>query len=269
MGDEETAGDESEEDSDLDMGSVSNSEKEANGCLRARPLSVEKDHSSIVFRTKGQKKTKADSQKLIDEFRDKHTQEMSKGNRRRHYVRALMACQVNEKATVWQNHFTPFLFVCSTMDLSIFDFMSTSTGIPQRLTPVGVLEKNGWNTPRVPFLASHLKSLLDEAHKTMVKDWMEEKNNMEEQNRVDAIEKDIVEPELFGEDHGKDQDDVSNVQGDEGRKVDDPIGCGWNIRLAVLPSPPTQTQLLLIVHFVRRALHVLHYSWPDSERKDV
>ena len=102
VGDEETAGDESEEDSDLDIGSVSNSEKEANRCLRARPLSVEKDHSSMVFRTKGQKKTKADSQKLTDEFRDKHTQEMSKGNRRRHYVRALMACQVNEKATVWQ-----------------------------------------------------------------------------------------------------------------------------------------------------------------------
>ena len=96
-----------------------------------------------------------------------------------------MACQVNEKATVWQNYFTPFLFVCSTMDLSIFDFMSTSMGIPQRLTPVGVLEKNSWNTPRVPFLASHSKSLLDKAHKTMVKDWMEEKNNMEEQNRVD------------------------------------------------------------------------------------
>ena len=71
VGDEETAGDESEEDSDLDRGSVSNSEKEANGCLRARPLSVEKDHSSIVFRTKGQKKTKADSQELTDEFRDK------------------------------------------------------------------------------------------------------------------------------------------------------------------------------------------------------
>ena len=84
VGDEETAGDESEEDSNLDMGSVSNSEKEANRCLRARPSSVEKDHSSTVFQTKGQKKIKADSQKLIDEFRDEHTQEMSKGNRRRH-----------------------------------------------------------------------------------------------------------------------------------------------------------------------------------------
>ena len=86
---------------------------------------------------------------------------------------------------------------------------------------------------------------------------------------MDAIEKDIVEPELFGEDHGKVQGDVSNVQGDEGRKADDPIGCGRNIRLAVLLLPPTQTQPLLVVHFVRRAPHVLHCSWPDSERKDV
>ena len=105
---EDNDGDKSEEDSDLDIGSVSNSEKEANRCLRVRPLSTEKDHSLTVFQTKVQKKTKADSQKLIDEFRDKHLQEMSKGNRRRHCVRALMACHVNKKATVWQTHFTPF-----------------------------------------------------------------------------------------------------------------------------------------------------------------
>ena len=61
---------------------------------------------------------------------------------------------------------------------------------------------------------------------------------------MDAIEKDVVEPELFGEDESK-------VQGDASRKADLPIGCVRNIRLAVLPSPPTQRQSLPIVHFPR------------------
>ena len=197
--------------------SVSDSDKQANMQVRVRRKTrIREDPKELL--TKAQALAESNQSK-IDKFCQYHLQAMSKGNRERHYVRALMACQVSARATVWQKVVTPFLYTCSVMEISVFDWMSSSLGIPRVYVPVGELERNGWKIPKVSNISAHMRKLRSEAYKKFISHYKEEKEEMESENLVDVIEENDIDPTLFKVEVVDKCADLKGIDMQNGRKI--------------------------------------------------
>ena len=237
--------------------SVSDSEKQINMAARPqRSIRGRETPADLINKTQ---LLAADNKAKISNFCDHHIEAMSKGNRRRHYVRALMACQVSARATVWQKVVSPFLYTCSVLEISVFDWMSSSLGIPRVYVPVNGLENNGWMIPKVANISPHMKQLRNQGYQIFLADYNEEKEEMERENLVDLIEENSIDPDLFKQEVLNKNPDKDGIDMRNGR-------C---IRLAELPPAPPQTEINKCINLVRKWLWLLHHSWRDSELVDV
>ena len=152
--------------------------------------------SSLPPPVQKQKVKKGESTEAVKAFCDKHIALMMKDQRTEDYVTALMACTISSKATVWQLWCTPILFCCSILELSLFDWIGTSIGIPMVHIPPKALPDNGWIIPKVPNLAKHMKALLIRAHAKFTQRWTEESDRMIQEYNLQSLPPVLTTAEL-------------------------------------------------------------------------
>ena len=120
----------------------------------------------------GQRKPRdVPSKEEVDSFCAHHVDAMKKGHRTQHYVRALMACTISKKATVWETWCTPFFFACIIQELSIFDWIQTGVNAEAVCIDQTLVEATGWKVPRIPHLGDHMKKLFQKAYMQIKAEW--------------------------------------------------------------------------------------------------